>query len=84
MNISIKHPTDRTNFTTVDLGSLSLAFSYTTVVGFSLSSGWVVCENDWGSTTGKHLNWLEPDKKRRLPRAEFEKQLSDAMAKVGL
>lgn len=75
-NVSIDHPTDRPNFTLVEVGSLQLAFSYKTVIGFNDAwSGWVLRENEWGPTTGKHLNWLDMDADR-IPGEEFEAQLA--------
>jgi hypothetical protein len=65
----------------VEIGNLSLYFSYDTVVAFStLGTGLVVSQNDWGSTTGKHLNRIGDNKSLRIPRAEFVTKL-DAMLK---
>ena len=60
----------------IQVGRLSLFFSYDTVVAFR-SSGhmMVVCENVWSSTTGKHLNWLEQDKKARVSSEKFDVEL---------
>ena len=34
--------------------------------------------NDWGPTTGKHLNWIDGgDHKNRLPGSEFEQLLKE-------
>lgn len=69
-----------------EVGGLGVWFSYSTVVAFSVG-GWntVVSENCWGPTTGKHLNAIDGgDKKGRLPRPEFEQQLSAALQKLGL
>jgi hypothetical protein len=70
----------------VQIGELTLWFSYDTVVGFRapghLSQ---VSENCWGPTTGKHLNWLDGgSKQNRLPRAEFEAKLEDVLSAHGL
>jgi hypothetical protein len=57
---------------------LRLYFSYQTCVAFyTYATGLVVSENcwSWSTTTGKFLNTLNPNKKERLPREEFEKQL---------
>lgn len=72
-DISIDHPTDRPNFTIVGLETVSLAFSYQTLVGvnFHNGNGWKVRENVWGPTTGGHLNYLNPDKGDRLSEREF-------------
>jgi hypothetical protein len=36
--------------------------------------------NEFSRTTGKHLNWLCPDKKKRIKPVEFEKLLQKAMS----
>ena len=75
--LTISHPTDRANFTIVNVGGTQFAFSYETVVGFIRpgETSWTVSENDWGPTTGKHLNMLDFGQGKRLPRSEFETQL---------
>ena len=66
----------------VDIGCLRLWFSYQTVVAFSNGDGRKVRENEWSTTTGKHLNWIDGgDKKNRLPGAEFERQLNNVLKK---
>ena len=40
-----------------------------------------VRENDWGPTTGKHLNWIDNgNKEHRISGEEFEKQLAEALS----
>lgn len=52
----------------------SFYFSYQTLVAFyTPSTGLVVRQNDWGPTTGKHLNAIEPDKSKRVDSVEFER-----------
>jgi len=69
----------------VDVGSLSLYFSYKTVVAFSTPKTGLVCrQNDWSTTTGKHLNAIQPNHKKRVSGAEFEKQLAAVLAGYGL
>jgi hypothetical protein len=61
----------------VSVGNLTVYFSYRTPVAFR-GNGWplTVSENDWGTTTGKHLNWIDGgDKKARLPREKFQHAL---------
>ena len=52
-------------------------FSYRTLVAFTGPRGLTVRENDWGPTTGKHLNWIDGGdkdaKKRRLSGEDFER-----------
>jgi hypothetical protein len=68
----------------INIGRLTLYFSYDTVVGFEDGIGQYYCENCWGTTTGKHLNWLCPDKKLRLPPDEFETKLQETLEKYKL
>lgn len=61
----------------VDIGRVRLYFSYQTIIAFHDDvSGLVIRENDWSSTTGKHLNAINSDKKRRISGAQFEKELA--------
>ena len=47
-------------------------FSYKTLVAFhTLETGTVCRENDWGPTTGRHLNYVQPDKARRVDATTF-------------
>ena len=52
-------------------------FSYQTLVAFKPIDGpKIVRQNDWGPTTGKHLNWIDGgDKASRVSGAEFEATL---------
>ena len=55
-------------------------FSYDTCVAFKSSKthNFYVRENVWGSTTGKHLNWIDGgNKKNRLTKEDFEKVLKE-------
>jgi hypothetical protein len=56
------------------LGDVTVYFSYETPVAFEAPGhGLVVRVNDWGPTSGKHLNWIDGgDHKNRLPGSEFE------------
>lgn len=65
----------------VELGPLVLWFSYQTVVAFQVQRHPVVAmENPQGPTTGKHLNVVEPDHKKRLPRVDFEREFKKVEA----
>lgn len=68
-----------------NIGDYTFWFSYRTVVAFQMPGHSIrVSENLWKSTTGKHLNAIDGgDKKSRLPRKEFEKQLEQVMRKSG-
>ena len=52
-------------------------FSYETLIAFrSNKTGLVVMENYWGTTTGKHLNWINRDHSTRVDGDTFEKLLA--------
>jgi len=69
-----------------NIGNISLYFSYKTVIAFHTpATGLKVCENIWGNTTGKHLNWIDGgNKKDRLSHSEFSAQLNEALEKYNL
>ena len=69
----------------VSFDNLDLYYSYETVIAFNFNHNLVVSENCWGSTTGKHLNWIDGgDKKNRTPREKFENELKEVLTKLGL
>lgn len=84
----IAHPTDRPNFTEVTIGDVTLWFSYKTVIAFhSPATGFVVSENLWSNTTGKHLGEacerMGVDRNHmRTPRMAFERRLSTLFSPV--
>ena len=52
-------------------------FSYSTLIGFRANpyADIVVRVNDFSTTTGRHLNFLEPDHKKRLSETAFNEAL---------
>ena len=64
------------NYATVNIGGLSLHFSYETLIALDTPDQRFVRENDWGPTTGKHLNNVDGGTKeakaKRLPSAAFK------------
>ncbi len=69
----------------ITIGKLRLYFSYDTVIAFE--DGYldiVVSENKWKQTTGRHLNWIEPDKSKRINREKFENKLNELLSKYNL
>lgn len=62
-------------------GIVTLWYSYQTVVAFMTPyQSRVVSQNEWGCTTGKHLNWIDGGaKKSRIPHAELASMLKDYM-----
>ena len=82
---SVKHI--RPNFVVVTTETAELFFSYETLVAFRFANdpcpSLVICENVWGPTTGKHLNWIDNGtpiaKKFRLSRDKFEATYREAL-----
>ena len=62
------------------MGEMTYWFSYKTCIaaqreGFPA----MVRENEWGPTTGKHLNWIDDgDKSARLSGDDFQKALAQS------
>ncbi len=82
MRIESDHPTNRPNFSVVQIGKQSIAFSYKTPIGYTPDDGfgWVTRENDWGPTTGRHLNELDFGRKAdRIPGDQFEARLAQQL-----
>jgi hypothetical protein len=74
-------------------GLMTIWFSYSTPVAFQAtlnggitvnggSSEFWTRQNDWGTTTGKFLNNLQPDKKKRITGDKFEKYLTEALSQL--
>ena len=64
----------------VEMGPVTLYYSYKTIVAFTYKGVRTVCENCWGNTTGKHLNWLDGrDHSNRVPRGEFTEKLEEVL-----
>lgn len=61
-------------------------YSYTTLIAFRSSlTGLRVMKNQWSTTTGKHLNWIDGgDKKSRLEPEQFEKELQAMLKHYGM
>lgn len=83
---TIDHPTDRPNLTVLTVGPLELTFSYRTVIAFRDGTNpQRVRENDWGPTTGRHLNWCDDGRKAaRIPGATFERELEVVLERLEL
>jgi hypothetical protein len=59
----------------VEVGPVTVWFSYRTPIAFQVDGhSQVVHRNDWSTTTGKHLNWIDNgNKKGRVDAETFEK-----------
>ena len=68
------------NAVLVTVAGISVWYSYKTPIAFrTFETGMVIRENDWNSTTGKHLNWIDPDKSKRVSTEEFERLFAVAI-----
>lgn len=67
----------------VKIGSLTLYYSYETIVAFrDYDLGLVVSTNIWSTTTGKHLSWIDGgNKKNRLDHNDFVEKLNETLKK---
>ena len=85
MTVSVNYSNRNTKQIDVRVGSLTLHFSYQTVVAFdSPFSGFVISENVWSMTTGRHLNDIDPDMSLRIPNGAFEQKLQETLKHYGL
>lgn len=63
-------------------GNLDIYFSYQTPVAFRAPETGLVCRvNDWKQTTGKHINAIQPDHKKRVSGEQFERMLREQLEK---
>ena len=61
-----------------DINRIKYYFSYETLVAFEHpTSELVIRENIWGNTTGKHLNWIDADKSKRVNTKTFNEKLDE-------
>lgn len=73
------------NARSLELGNLTLYFSYETLIAFNHpETGLVIRENDWGPTTGKHLNAISDNHRERIPGKAFEKQWNEVANAMGI
>lgn len=64
----------------VDFDNFCLYYSYKTIVAYyDITDGLVCSTNAWGVTTGKHLNWIEPNKKNRVENSRFNVMLEEML-----
>ena len=54
----------------------TLWFSYSTPIAIQNSDGLFIRENDWGPTTGRHLNYIDEDKSIRISGEEFVSKMN--------
>ena len=68
----------------VEIGTLGVWFSYDTPVAFMFDGEFHIRKNDWSSTTGKHLNWIDDDRKIRENAEVFEANFARVLERIGL
>tara|TARA_R110002110_G_scaffold12237_3_gene58392 strand:- start:2358 stop:2651 length:294 start_codon:yes stop_codon:yes gene_type:complete len=84
MKIGFYNENTAKNAPYVEVNGVTFYLSYETVVAVSYGLGLKVIKNQWGPTTGKHLNWISTDHSIRLDPADFEKEEVKAMEKAGI
>ena len=73
----------RSNAILVSVGGVDVYFSYRTPVAFRVNGRLVVRENEWGPTTGKHLNSIDGlDKGSRVNGDEFQRLFAELVGEV--
>ena len=87
-NVSIE---TGSNYAAVKFDNIEIYFSYKTPIAFwakgsdASPTDVVVRRNDWGPTTGKHLNAIDGgDSKSRIPGKLFETKLAEVLKSFGL
>ena len=68
----------------VEIGEICFYFSYQECIAFRDGARLVCIQNYWSNTTGRHLNQIQPDKKLRVNRETFDKEISSILEKHGL
>lgn len=64
---------------------VELFFSYETLVAFKVPNFQLVSvENCWGTTTGKHLNWIGVPKECRVGQADFDEVAKEHLEPYGV
>lgn len=69
----------------VQIGNLTLYFSYETIIAFNGTEGLRILKNYWSTTTGRHLNAIDNgNKKNRLDQENFNELLWQELQKHNL
>ena len=67
------------NAIVLTIGNLTLYFSYDTIVAFENENELVICENVFSNTTGRHLNLIDRNKKKRISYGQFVSKLEEVL-----
>jgi hypothetical protein len=78
--MNIPHVEVRKNNTLrVYLKECTIEYSYQEPIAFKFTRmPWVVHKNQWGTTTGRHINAIEADKRKHVSREAFKAIWKDA------
>ena len=57
-------------------------YSYNTLVAFRIKGEFHIIKNYWSTTTGKHLNWIDSDKKIREDEKTFTENYNRLCAEI--
>lgn len=60
------------NFHNIECDGVLVWFFYETMIAFAVGSRIFCRHNEWGNTTGKHLNTIQPDHSKRMSAVDFE------------
>jgi hypothetical protein len=74
--------TNEVNALCFTIGTVDVYFSYKTPIAFRVNGTLTIRVNDWSNTTGKHLNAIDTDKKKRINGNDFEAQLDTALSTI--
>ena len=67
----------------VEIGPLTIWFSYSTPVAFQVGGEpRVIAQNIWGNGTGAHINLIDRDKSKRVSQDEFNARMAEVLAKI--
>ncbi len=70
------------NFVAIEFNGGIFYFSYRTCIAFHLNGKLTIRENDWSTTTGKHLNYICKDQSVRIAGTQFDEKLAAITAKI--
>jgi hypothetical protein len=71
------------NASIVTVGQVKVLFSYRTPVAFHDGRRWYARENNWGPTTGRHINLVARDRER-IQGDLFERMLANTIKVLAL
>lgn len=61
----------KNNFNEVVINDVTYYFSYNTIIAIDDQNGLKISKNEWSNTTGRHLNFINTNKKIRIDHDEL-------------